>query len=330
MIDFTSDDALRRRLNRAFDLEVHRARGDLRIRPLAVATGRPSSVASLVAIVSMFTMGTIVVAGLSLRMASEPNPHAGGNTSTGPQTAIAETQGPTSGAEPTGHATEPGAAWTGATAGQPIDVSSLPAPSDCDGRLRADIDAAVSIRESLHVHGLATGREAAIAAAADPSATLDEVGIPITAHERELLLTDGPWLSDGLPMDDWVWYGAPDRFGGLWIDPPGSEQYVVSIVDASSQAIELARCVAALTGLQTRYVVARVSYRDGMALSDRIAADLPRLFAEDGIIAGVHYDQTSGVVVIGVDKPTQAMIDRLKDLYGQGVRVVDQEPMIPA
>lgn len=213
-------------------------------------------------------------------------------------------------------------------AGQPIDVSGQPMPRDCDARIRAEIDAAVAIRAQLRIYGLTAGRPAAVTAAADPSATLDEIGIPITSAERRTLASNGLEVGGGLPLGEWVVDGAPERFGGIWIDPPGSGRYVVSIVGADQGSLDLARCVAALANLPTRYLVASMSKRDGEAFKDRISADADELQAEGIPLTSVDYDETRGVVVIGVDKPTDAMVTRLHELYGPEVEVVDEQPAV--
>lgn len=213
-----------------------------------------------------------------------------------------------------------------APAGQTINVSGLPAPNNCDARLRAEIDAAVGIRLSLRIYGLSVGRDAAVAAAADPNSTLAEVGIPITPAERRALATNGLSVGDNLPLGEWVFDGAPERFGGIWVDPPGSGHYVVSIVGPDDASVELARCVAALTNLPTRFVVARMSDREGEALKDRISGDAQRIQSEGIPLTMVDYDETRGVVVVGIDKPTDAMVRRIHELYGPAVDVIDEQP----
>ena len=213
-------------------------------------------------------------------------------------------------------------------AGQPIDVANLAMPTDCDSRLRSEIDAAIAIRRSLHVDGVSPDRQAVEAAAADPTSTLVEIGVPITSAERQALSANGLSVGDNLPLGEWVFDGAPQRFGGIWIDPPGSGQYVVSILRADPTSLALARCVAALTNLPTRFVVATVSKQDGEALKDRITSDSDRLTSEGIPLTSVDYDETRGIVVIGVDKPTDAMVARLHQLYGPSVEIIDEQPAV--
>jgi hypothetical protein len=211
--------------------------------------------------------------------------------------------------------------------GTPIEVAGLPQEVNCDARLRAELDAAVAIRARLRVDGLATGRDKAIEAAADPTTTLQEVGIPITGADRTALLNTGLELSADLPMTEWVYHGAPDRFGGMWRDPSNPSAWIVSIVDANRETLGLTRCISSLTDLSVFYVVATTSNRDGEALKDRISSDLERLRDGEKIpVTMLDFNEVVDAVVIGVDKPTQAMIDRLHELYGPDVRIVDEPP----
>jgi hypothetical protein len=227
-----------------------------------------------------------------------------------------------------------GAAGSSAVAATPslpfgtaIDAPPPPAATECNRLLRADLAAAMGIRRDFVVDGLAADRDTAMTVAADATATLDYLGVPITAEEQNDLVANGVARAGNLPLGEWVYSGRPDLFGGLWINPPGSNQYVVAVV-GGPPAVEVAQCVAALQGDPVSFVAGSMSDRDGEALKDRISHDADQLQAEGIPITSIDFDETQGAVVIGVDKPTDEMIRRLRARYGQAILVVDQEPAV--
>jgi hypothetical protein len=321
MTELRGNSELENRLMNLYRAEIAWAADDLLSAP--VVRGRRSSanpIRAAVSAISTLSVAAALVLALSFGLGAAPGVGTGNDPSGGSSTTSAGTD------------TTPGTVATSPSirAGTPIDIAALPPEANCDERLRSELDAAVAIRASLRVDGLASARDDAIAAAADPTTTLGEIGIPITAAERSRLSRNGLYVSPDLPLTEWVYEGAPERFGGIWRDPSNPSEWVVSIVNSDRDTIGLARCVASLTDVSVRYVVASISDRDGEALVKRISGDMKRLHDTEKIpVSMLDFDEVANEVVIGVDKPTQAMIDRLHDLYGADVHVVDQPATFP-
>jgi hypothetical protein len=128
------------------------------------------------------------------------------------------------------------------------------------------------------------------------------------------------------PLGFWVSAGAPERFGGIWIDPPGSNRYVIAIVGGDPDTLALARC---FEGPDVRYVWATVSKLDGEALKDRIGADMDAWRGRGVPVNSVDYDETRGVVVVGVTTVNDALVQEFQAKYGPLVRLKVQGPFIP-
>jgi hypothetical protein len=213
-----------------------------------------------------------------------------------------------------------------AVVGAPVDPGVKPSPTECDRILRADVQAAIRIRESLQVAGVPSSVAAAQAAAADPEADLSAFGVPFLGTELHAIRDSGLVLDAATALAYWVSVGAPERFGGIWMDPPASGRYVVSIVGPDEDTLRLARC---LEQADTRYVVAGLSLAAGNALKDRIAADSRSLEAEGIRVTLVDFDETRGVVVIGVMGLTEGIRRALSARYGPWVRVEEQPLVVP-
>lgn len=141
--------------------------------------------------------------------------------------------------------------------GDALALAGLPSAASCERRFRGDLAAARNIRASLEWSGtaIALDEQTITAAAADPAADLAIVGIPLRADDVAAVRESGMYLDARLPLSYWVNVGRQDLFGGIWIDPPGSESVVVSVVDGHAQGIELGRCLER-DDLKVRYVFA--------------------------------------------------------------------------
>jgi hypothetical protein len=210
--------------------------------------------------------------------------------------------------------------------GAPIEAGPKPAPLDCRGRIGAEVGAAIRIRAELMTPGVATDEASVRAAAADPEADTTVLGIPLTAGELRALKGNGFGPDPASPIAFWVNAGAPERFGGIWIDPPGTSRYVVAVVDGDPATLAIARCV---EGPDVRYVWADVSLAEGTALLNRIGSDTDRWRAQGLQINQIDYDETTGVVNVGVSKPTPEALAALQAAYGPLVRLVVAEPGVP-
>jgi hypothetical protein len=125
------------------------------------------------------------------------------------------------------------------------------------------------------------------AAAADPTADTATVGIPLTAGELTALRASGIALDRSAPIRYWVQVGEPGRFGGVWMDPPGSGRLVVAIPDSDPAAATLARCLDA--GADVPHVAATRSLADLNALNARISADMGSLRSGGVLIQSVGW-----------------------------------------
>lgn len=200
--------------------------------------------------------------------------------------------------------------------GDPLAVNAPPNRVACDARFRAETEAARRIR--AEVTFLPADDAAIASAAADPASTTDLLGIPLTVIERNMVRASDLGLGDWMALHYWVRIGAPERFGGMWIDPPGTNQRVVAIVGGDPDTIGLAQC---LGPVGARFVWADLSLTDGHAIADRIAADAPALRARGFEIHSTSYEEDKGVVVIGVSEILPGLEKELADRYGAPVRV---------
>jgi hypothetical protein len=210
--------------------------------------------------------------------------------------------------------------------GEPLDAGPKPAAHACQQRLRSEQVAAARIRTELRVDGVSTEAVAIKAAAADPTSDLTMLGIPLTAAEAQAIRRSGTAIDPGTPLAFWVNAGAPERFGGIWIDPPGSNRYVAAVVGGDPDTLALARCV---EGPDARYVWATVSMADGQAVADRIGADMQGWRARGVPVNLVDYDETKGVVVVGVTTVTDALVQQFQSQYGPLVRLEVEGPIVP-
>jgi hypothetical protein len=211
--------------------------------------------------------------------------------------------------------------------GEALDAGQKPTADACQQRLRSEQVAAARIRTELGVDGVSAEPVAVKAAAADPTTDLTMLGIPLTAAEMQAIRTSGTAMDPATPLGFWVNAGAPERFGGIWIDPPGSNRYVVAVVGGDLDTLALTRCVEAP---DTRYVWATVSKADGEAVKDRIGADMDAWRGHGVLVNSVDYDETTGAVVVGVTTVTDALAQEFQATYGPLVRLEVQGPIVPA
>ena len=137
-------------------------------------------------------------------------------------------------------------------------------------------------------------------------------------------------LDPSTPILYWVQVGEPGRFGGIWIEPPGSGRLVVAILDGDPAAATVARCLDA--GLEVAYVAATRSLADLNALNARISADMGELRSGGMLIqsVGLSVRRSSMVVVVGVTGLTDAIRAELVGRYGDTIVVEEQAPIAPA
>ena len=212
--------------------------------------------------------------------------------------------------------------------GEPLSPGVRPTAAECRQHLTADTGAAKLIRSELAIDGLPSTDIAILAAAADPGADIATLGIPITVGELEALRASGTFVDRSSPLRFWVQGGASERFGGIWIDPPGSGRFVVGILDTDPSALALARCLD--TGLDVRYVAARSSLADDNALQARISADLSQLKSSGikVVSVGIGVRAAATVVVIGVTGVTDEIRANLVARYGDTIVVEEQSPIV--
>ena len=239
----------------------------------------------------------------------------------GATAAVTEPMTPSASASPSARTLQPGEA-----------VSPPPRPDGaaCRDLLVADVGAAKRIRAELRVEAVPATDAAVSAAAADPSADTAALGIPLTAGELTALRASGNYLDRSTPILYWVQAGEPGRFGGVWIDPPGSGRLVVAILDGDPAAATLARCLDG--GADVAYVAATRSLADTDALNARISADMGGLRASGVRIqsVGIGVTNSTMVVVVGVTGLTDAIRADLVGRYGDTIVVEEQAPIAPA
>jgi hypothetical protein len=208
--------------------------------------------------------------------------------------------------------------------GTPIEAGLKPEPLECQQRIRAEIAGAIRIRTALMTPGVATDEAAVRAAAADPGTDTQSFGIPLTAAELRALKGNGISFEVESPIGFWVDPGAPDRFGGLWLR---NGVMNVAVVHGDPATLALARCV---ERANVAYVWADVSMTEGTAVLNRIGADMDRWRATGIPINLIDYDETTGVVNVGVTEPTPQALAALQAAYGPLVRLVKEGPITPA
>jgi hypothetical protein len=218
---------------------------------------------------------------------------------------------------------------TAPSPGDPLTASAAPSRASCRQELTADVAAAKRIRVDLRVPGIDSSDMAIAAAASDPAADLSTVGIPLTHTEIAALKASGLSLG-GNPLSEWAQVGEPTRFGGIWIDPPGSNRYVVSILSRDPGAMGLAQCIG--TGVDVRFVAAGTSVADLTALVDRIARDADEMRSNGISIAGAGIGVRNSVmvVIVGVTGLTDAIRTMLFSRYGSHIVIEEQAPAQPA
>lgn len=203
---------------------------------------------------------------------------------------------------------------------EPIATAVSIDPETCQRTIRGDISAAQRIRAYVNVMGLSTSLADARAAAGDPTSAID-IGIPLSRDERALIARSGQSFPGNAPLLLWAHVGAPDRFGGVWIDPPGSGHWVVAIVGGAADTVLLAQCLQVLRGLPTRYVRADLSYAEGEALQRRVLADRPG-WAQRGLtIISCSFAEELGLVEVGVEQGFESAETILRGSYGPQVVV---------
>ncbi len=221
--------------------------------------------------------------------------------------------------------------------GAPLDRGLRPSQDDCDSMIRADQLAAGRIRAGVYGKSypdpapnpgeLASDPQTVAVAAADPAARIDpELGIPLTQAERTVL-TRSHVSDQEIPLPYWVELGAPERFGGVWIDPPGGDHYVVSIPHGDPATLALARCLET-DGTAVRYVVADQPLAAGKALQDRVAQDWDTLRAAGVEMMGLGYLEDQGVLEISVKNPSDPVTLILLARYGPFIRVVQGSEIV--
>jgi hypothetical protein len=207
--------------------------------------------------------------------------------------------------------------------GTPIEAGPKPDPGRCQQLIRAEIGTAIRTRAELMTPGVATDEVAVRAAAEDPTADIHALGIPLTAMELRALKGNGMGMDAGTPIAFWVNVGARERFGGIWLRGGATN---VAVVRGDPATLALARCI---EPADAAYVWAGVSKAEGEALLSRVASDMDRWRADGIAINQIDYDETAGVVTVGVSEPTQQALDALQAAYGSLIRVVKQDPGIP-
>jgi len=164
----------------------------------------------------------------------------------------------------------------------------------------------------------------------DPAADVAALGIPLTSAEVSALHASGISIDRASPLRSWVQTGEPQRFGGIWIDPPGSARYVVGILKSDPMALALARCLDA--GIDVRYMTATQSVADDNGLVARISADMGVLESRGVhvVSVGIGVRASVMIVIVGVTGLTEAIRTELIGRYGDAIVVEEQAPASPA
>ncbi len=211
--------------------------------------------------------------------------------------------------------------------GAPLAAGPRPDAATCERTIRDDGTAAQRIRAAATLNGgaLAADEATVAAAAADPSAAISpELGIPLTRNEETLVRTAGP--GDWTPLYWWANVGAPERFGGYWLEQPGGWP-TVAIAPDDSATMALARCLER-PAVRVRYVQAAVTVATLEAIRERIRADRGWLVAQGAGWITLGRRDDIGRVPVGVEKPTPEIEALYRERYGwpvllEAARVVD-------
>jgi hypothetical protein len=207
--------------------------------------------------------------------------------------------------------------------GEPIDGGAKPDPASCQQLIRSNVAGAIRIRASLSTPAVGTDEATVRAAAADPTADTGAVGVPLTPAEIGALRKSGLALDPWSPISFWVDTGAPDRFGGMWLD---GGTYV-AVVGGDAETLALARCVEPITG-DLHFVWATVSQAQGKAVQDRIGTDMKGWGARGVQINMTYYDVKTGTVHVGVSAPNPQLEAAFRDAYGPIVRLEQAGPIV--
>jgi hypothetical protein len=215
-------------------------------------------------------------------------------------------------------------------AGEPLDPGLRPSAEACRQQLTADVGAAKRLRAELRTANIPSTDAAVNAAANNTAADIGALGIPLSRAELTALHASGIFIDRASPLLFWVQTGEPQRFGGIWIDPPGSARYVVGILNSDPTALALARCLDA--GIDVRYVTATRSVADDNALVARISADMGPLQSSGVHIVsvGIGVRASAMIVIVGVTGLTEAIRTELIGRYGDSIGVEEQAPITPA
>jgi hypothetical protein len=215
-------------------------------------------------------------------------------------------------------------------AGEPLDPGPRAGAEACRQQLTADVGAAKRLRAELRTADIPSTDAAVKAAATDPGADITTLGIPLTSAEVTALHASGIFIDRASPLLFWVQTGEPQRFGGIWIDPPGSARYVVGILNSDPTALALARCLDA--GVDVRYVMAARSVGDDNALVARISADIGALQSSgvDIVSVGIGVRASVMTVIVGVTGLTEAIRTELIGRYGDAIVVEELASASPA
>jgi hypothetical protein len=209
--------------------------------------------------------------------------------------------------------------------GTPIEAGPKPDPGACQDRIRSDIGAAVRIRASFgFAPGVAATEVAARAAAADPTSDTATIGVPLTSAELTAIRTNGLAFDPWSAVSEWVESGAPERFGGMWLD--GSTVFV-AVVNGNPASLALARCIEPPA---TRHVWADISQAEGTAIQGRIDVDMQALRSSGVAVNMTYYDVKTGLVNVGVTTVTPEIQALIRDRYGPRVVVTQAGPITPA
>jgi hypothetical protein len=211
--------------------------------------------------------------------------------------------------------------------GSPLEAGAKPDAATCERMIRDDRGAARKIRAAVTLNGpdrLASDPATVDAVANDPAAAISPaLGIPLTRAEAALVRAEGS--SDWTPLAVWVNDGAPERFGGYWIDRTGGRAWrTVAIPPADTATIALARCFE--RDVPIHYVQAAITLSALEAIQARIYADRDWL-AEQGMgLMSLGRREDLGRITVGVEKPTPAVERFYRLRYGWPVLVEQGQP----
>ncbi len=252
--------------------------------------------------------------------------------SEGPSTAPPVPSGPSAAPPvPSGPSVAPVTADIGATMppivhGAPLAAGPMPDAATCEASIRAERVAAQRIRAGVTLNGgrLASDGPTVAMVAEDPRASISpELGIPLTATEERLVQAEGP--GEAAPLYWWVDIGAPERFGGYWMDPPGGRP-AVAIAPGDPATMALARCLER-PSVPVHYVQAAVTMATLEAVRSRIEADRDWLATQGMAFESLGRREDIGRIRVGVERPTAEVEAFYRQRYGWVVLVEEAPPM---